>query len=84
VSIAHLRILEADATSNLKKLDNLYQDYGVRWQLVKRRADPLRTPWSARVPLDPLFALKISTVRSKKRPTGGSAADQRVRPAAKF
>jgi hypothetical protein len=32
-----------------------------------------RTPWSARVPLDPLLNRRI-------RPTGASASDQGVRP----
>src|SRR5580658_2725463 len=35
-----------------------------------------RTPWSARVPLDPLF-------HSQNRPTRASAADQGVRPTAR-
>ena len=38
-----------------------------------------RTPWSARVPLDLLYA-KRKNYRSPKRPTGASAADQGVRP----
>jgi hypothetical protein len=33
-----------------------------------------RTPWSARVPLDPLFVSPFN------KPTGGSTADQGVRP----
>jgi hypothetical protein len=32
-----------------------------------------RTPWSARIPLDPLFA-------TESKPTGASAADRGVRP----
>src|ERR1017187_10285048 len=40
-----------------------------------------RTPWSARVPLDPLLALIIKRLRHRDRPTGASAADQGGRPA---
>ena len=39
-----------------------------------------RTPWSARVPLDPLFVQPHQPHAIHKRPTGGSAADQGVRP----
>ena len=39
-----------------------------------------RTPWSARVALDPLYA-KRKNPQLPKRPTGVSAADQGVRPA---
>jgi hypothetical protein len=39
-----------------------------------------RTPWSARVPLDPLSAQQNQPHASTERPTGGSAADQGVRP----
>ena len=39
-----------------------------------------RTPWSARVPLDPLFALPNQPRVIPERPTGWSAADQGVRP----
>ena len=38
-----------------------------------------RTPWSARVPLDPLFVRPNQPHAIHKRPIGGSAADQ-VRP----
>jgi hypothetical protein len=38
-----------------------------------------RTPWSARVPLDPLYA-KGTNSPLPNRPTGASAADQEVRP----
>src|SRR5216683_1180243 len=38
-----------------------------------------RTPWSARVPLDPLLANRIRVAR-RARPTRASAADQGVRP----
>jgi outer membrane protein len=37
-----------------------------------------RTPWSARVPLDPRFA-QPSQLHNRKRPTGASAADRGVR-----
>ena len=36
-----------------------------------------RTPWSARVPLDPLFVQPHQRHATHKRPTGGSAVDQR-------
>ena len=39
-----------------------------------------RTPWSARVPLDPLFASEIRLSPRVNRPTRASAADQGVRP----
>jgi hypothetical protein len=39
-----------------------------------------RTPWSARVPPDPLFGKEISLIQPRKRPTGASAADQGVCP----
>ena len=39
-----------------------------------------RTPWSARVPPDPLSARRIKRSRHRDRPTGASAADQGVRP----
>jgi hypothetical protein len=39
-----------------------------------------RTPWSARVPPDPLFAGQNHPQAIPKRPTGASAADQGVRP----
>ena len=39
-----------------------------------------RTPRSARVPLDPLFANEIGFMLCRRRPTGASAADQGVRP----
>ena len=39
-----------------------------------------RSPWSARVPLDPLFAQLYQAHAIPERPTVGSAADQGVRP----
>jgi hypothetical protein len=39
-----------------------------------------RTPWSAQVPLDPLFAQPNRPDVIPERPTGGAAADQEVRP----
>jgi glycosyltransferase involved in cell wall biosynthesis len=39
-----------------------------------------RTPWSARVPLDPLFARRNQQQGNLERPTGESAADQGGRP----
>ena len=39
-----------------------------------------RTPWSARVPLDPLFTLPNQPHTIAGRPTGGRRADQGVRP----
>jgi hypothetical protein len=39
-----------------------------------------RTPRSARVPLDPHFALPVQPHATTEGPTGGSAADQGVRP----
>jgi hypothetical protein len=39
-----------------------------------------RTPWSARVPLDPPLAQPPQTRAASERPTGGSAANQGVRP----
>jgi hypothetical protein len=39
-----------------------------------------RTPRSARVPLDPLFARSIRFLHRRSGPTGASAADQGVRP----
>jgi hypothetical protein len=39
-----------------------------------------RTPWSARVPLDPLFAEPNRPHAIPERPTRGSSADQGVRP----
>jgi predicted nucleic acid-binding protein len=39
-----------------------------------------RTPWSARVPLDPLFEQPNQSDATLERPTGESAADQGVRP----
>ena len=41
-----------------------------------------RTPWSARVRLDPPIAGQNHPQASSKRPTGASAADQGVRPTA--
>ena len=38
-----------------------------------------RTPWSARVPLDPLFARQNQLHASPEKPTRGSAADQGAR-----
>jgi len=38
-----------------------------------------RTPWSARVPLDPLFANEISLLLSGTRPTEESVAGEWVR-----
>src|SRR5580704_4636809 len=35
-----------------------------------------RTPWSARVPLDPLLAPPDQPHVTRERPTGGSAADR--------
>jgi hypothetical protein len=43
-----------------------------------------RTPWSARVPLDPLLAPSDQPHVTQERPTGGSAADQGVRPTAEL
>ena len=39
-----------------------------------------RTPWSARVPLDPLFARRVRPVDNRDRPTRASAADRGGRP----
>ena len=39
-----------------------------------------RTPWSARVPLDPHLAMEIQPLAIPGRPAGGPAADQGVRP----
>jgi hypothetical protein len=39
-----------------------------------------RTPWSARVPLDPLLAPPDQPHVTRERPTGESAADRGVRP----
>ena len=39
-----------------------------------------RTPWSARVPLDPLFANEINFDLAACKPARGPAADQGVRP----
>jgi len=39
-----------------------------------------RTPWSARVPLDPFFANGSSFMRRAGKPAKGRAADQGVRP----
>jgi len=39
-----------------------------------------QTPWSARVPLDPLFDRRVGSSDSNDRPTRASAADQGVRP----
>jgi hypothetical protein len=39
-----------------------------------------RTPWSARVPLDPPLARPQQIHVASERPTGGSAADRGVRP----
>jgi len=39
-----------------------------------------RTPWSARVPLDPLFAQPNQPDAIRERPTRASAADRGVRP----
>ena len=39
-----------------------------------------RTPWSARVPLDPLFARRIRFLHRQSGPTGASAADQGSAP----
>jgi hypothetical protein len=41
-----------------------------------------RTPWSARVPLDPLYDQPNQSGAIIEGPTGGSAADQGVRPTA--
>jgi hypothetical protein len=41
---------------------------------------PGRTLWSARVPLDPLLVQPHQPHAIHKRPTGGPAADQGVRP----
>jgi hypothetical protein len=42
-----------------------------------------RTPWSARVPLDPPLRRGIKLGAAPPRPTGASAADQGVRPTPK-
>jgi len=42
---------------------------------------PGRTPWSARVPLDPLYAKRKNSLLPKG-PTRASGADQGVRPPA--
>src|SRR6266581_9029750 len=42
-------------------------------------ADPGRTPWSARVPPDPLFVWN-QLPAERERPARGPAADQGVRP----
>jgi hypothetical protein len=51
------------------------------------RADPWfatwSATWSARVPLDSLFVQPHQPHAIHKRPTGGSAADQGVRPTPK-
>jgi hypothetical protein len=39
-----------------------------------------QTPWSARVPLDPLFARRVRLYDNRDRPTRAWAADQGVRP----
>jgi hypothetical protein len=39
-----------------------------------------RTPWSARVPLDPLFAWRIKPLQTRPGRTWGSGADEGVRP----
>src|SRR5580692_7140996 len=39
-----------------------------------------RTPWSARVPLDPFFGNGSSLMRHTGKPARGPAADQGVRP----
>ena len=39
-----------------------------------------RTPWSARVPLDPLLARRIKGLYHRGRPTRASAAVQGDRP----
>ena len=39
-----------------------------------------QTPWSARVPLDPLFLAKNPGPAKRKRATRGPAADEGVRP----
>jgi hypothetical protein len=39
-----------------------------------------RTPWSARIPLDPPLAQPQRIRAASERPTGGSAADRGVRP----
>jgi [FeFe] hydrogenase H-cluster maturation GTPase HydF len=46
------------------------------------RADAIvgRTPWSARVPLDPLFERKIKPLQARPGRTRGSGADEGVRP----
>jgi glycosyltransferase involved in cell wall biosynthesis len=49
---------------------------------VQNMADLVgRTPWSARVPPDPLSAAPAQPQASAKNPTGESAADRAVRPA---
>jgi hypothetical protein len=47
------------------------------YQLVRVKEAVGQTPWSARVPLDPLSALPHQS--SRKKPKGASAADQGVR-----
>jgi hypothetical protein len=39
-----------------------------------------RTPWSARVPLDPLLGNEISCIQNPAKPTRASAAVQGDRP----
>jgi hypothetical protein len=39
-----------------------------------------RTPWSARVPLDPLYAGTVRRLRHREGPARGPAADEGVRP----
>jgi len=41
-----------------------------------------RNPWSARLPLDPLFTSEVRLIHMLGGPTGASAADQGVRPTA--
>jgi hypothetical protein len=55
--------------------------FALERELPKRAVG--RTPWSARVPLDPLFAQLNQPHAIPERPTGGSAADQGVRPTIK-
>jgi hypothetical protein len=58
---------------------SLKWDFGVG-PSGKSRADPGRTPWSARVPLDPFFASASSLMHHTGEPARGPAADQGVRP----
>jgi hypothetical protein len=53
---------------------------GLQHSLVLETEIVGRTPWSARVPLDPLFALHGQELPFPKKPARGPAADQGVRP----